>query len=149
MVTIQSIIARKQENINRRKRLKQGRINVDNNVENVYYDVLGHEGLYYYISINRNDITTTDVSRIGDKFSCSEGFFLVADIIEMEFGLELKIVQVNPEEFAHIVQEFAQILQVNPEVIAQGINIDLLKDQIEEANEDALEKQMLIQDIYL
>lgn len=131
MVTIQSIIAREQENINRRKKLKQGHIIIDNNIENAYYNILGYEGYYYYIAINRNDIITTDVSRIGYIFSCDVGHFLIVDIVEKEFGLELKIAQVKPEVF---IKRF---------------NIELLKDQIEEVNEDALEKQMLIQDIYL
>lgn len=131
MVTIQSIIAREQENINRRKKLKQGHIIIDNNIENAYYNILGYEGYYYYIAINRNDIITTDVSRIGYIFSCDVGHFLIEDIVEKEFGLELKIAQVKPEVF---IKRF---------------NIELLKDQIEEVNEDALEKQMLIQDIYL
>lgn len=131
MVTMQSIIAREQENINRRKKLKQGHITIDNNIENVYYDILGYEGYYYYIAINRNDIITTDASRIGDRFSCKLGYFLIVDIVEKEFGLELKIAQFNPE------------------IVVQMTNIELLKDQIEEANEDVLEKQMLIQDIYL
>lgn len=131
MVTIQSIIAREQENINRRKKLKQGHIIIDNNIENAYYNILGYEGYYYYIAINRNDIITTDVSRIGYIFSCEAGHFIIVDIVEKEFGLELKIAQVKPEVF---IKRF---------------NIELLKDQIEEVNEDALEKQMLIQDIYL
>lgn len=131
MVTMQSIIAREQANINRRKKLHQGHIVIDNNIENVYYDILGYEGYYYYIAINRNDIITTDASRIGDKFSCKVGYFLIVDIIEKEFGLELKIAQVSPN------------------VIGLGISVELLKDEIEEANEDVLEKQMLIQDIYL
>ena len=138
MITMQSIIAREKENVNRRMKLKKGHINIDNHIENVYYDVLGYEGLYYYIAINRNDIITTDVSRIGDRFSCEigdrfsceVGCFLIIDIIEKEF-LELKIVKVNPAVFV------------------QRIDIDSLKEQIEEANEDLLEKQMLIQDIYL
>lgn len=133
MVTMQSIIAREKENINRRKNLKQGHINIDHNIENVYYDVLGYEGYYYYIAINRNDIITTDVSRIGDRFSCKAGYFLIADIVEKEYGLELKIVKVNFEV----------------SVSWMNLDIESLKEQIEEANEDCLEKQMLIQDIYL
>ena len=132
MVTMQSIIAREKENINRRKKLKPGHIYIDNNIENVYYDILGYEGYYYYIAINRNDIITTDVSRIGDRFSCLAGYFLIVDIVEKEYGLELKIAQINPL-FCH----------------QRNLNTDLLKDRIEELNEDVLEKQMLIQDIYL
>lgn len=139
MVTMQSIIAREKENINRRKKLKQGHINIDNNIEKVYYDVLGYEGYYYYIAINRNDIITTDVSRIGDRFSCEAGYFLIVDIVEKEF-LELKIAQVNP---------MATVLWNNLDKDLLKEHTDLLKEQIEEANEDALEKQMLIQDIYL
>lgn len=138
---MQSIIKRELVNIKRRKRLMIGYMHMSimrNPRIPVYFDILGYEGCYYYISINKNDIEDIynryEVA-VGDILTCDIGFFIVVNITKLEEAFEIQLLHVNTPEM--------------DETIDKHTNLCYTQERIEEANDDLLEKQMLSQDIYL